>query len=198
MSSLRRLRLMGARGAAVGLLAMTGVVANAGSSWAATTIDCDTATGADWTTCQQLTATAACVFNNGDGTWTMALGYINPTGATLNSDIPTGGSGGANNTLTATNGSAANPGHVANFWPGTSTTAFTVTWSPTSKKDPVTWVLNGQTFSWTDQITPCPTKPVPVVSNAAMGGIASAFILGAILFRKQRHRGWRRKAVLAA
>jgi hypothetical protein len=191
-------RLISARAAAVGLLAMTGLVANAGTSWAATTINCDTATGASWTSCQQLTGTAACVFNNLDGTWTIALGYINPTTSTLISAIPAGGNGGANNALTATNGSAANPGHIASFPPGTSTTAFTVTWSPTSKTDAVSWALNGRTFSWNDQITACPTKPVPVMSNAALSGIASAFLLGAVLFRKHRQRGWRRKVALAA
>jgi hypothetical protein len=190
---------MGARATAVGLLTMTGLVVNAGSSWAATTINCDTAAqpSASWTSCQQLTGTAACVFNNGDGTWTIALGYTNPTTATLTSAIPNGGSGGTNNALTATNGSAANPGHIASFPPGTSTTAYTVTWSPTSKTDPVTWVLNGRTFTFTDQITACPTKPVPVVQNAALGGVAAAFILGAVLFRRGRRRGLRIKAVRA-
>lgn len=198
MVSFRRVRSLSARVAAVGLLTMAGLVATPGSSWAATTINCDTAKGANLATCQQLTGTAACVFDNGDGTWTMALGYINPTTSTLDSAIPNGGAGGTNNALTATNGSAANPGHIASFPPGTSTTAFTVTWSPTSSTDPVTWALNGHTYSWTDQITACPTKPVPVVSNAAFGGIASALILGTVLFRKQRQRGFRRRRVLVA
>ena len=77
---------------------------------------------------------------------------------------------GTNNALTATNGSAANPARMASFLPGTSTTAYTVTWSPTSKTDPVSWALIGHAFSFTDQITSCTSKPVPVVANETFGG----------------------------
>ena len=70
--------------------------------------------------------------------------------------------------------SAANPAHIASFPPGTSTTAFTVTWSPTSKTDPVTWALMGRNFSFNDQITSCTSKPVPVVANETFGAIAVA------------------------
>ena len=73
-----------------------------------------------------------------------------------------------------------------------------MTWSPTSKTDPVTWALNGHTYSFTDQIAACPAKPVPVVADAALGGIASAGILGVVLFSRRRRRGWRPRTVAVA
>jgi hypothetical protein len=201
-----RITALGARAGAATLLtlgAMTAGVVSPGSAAAATpTIDCDTAAqpSANWTTCGQLVATAKCVWNNGDGTYTMALGYINPSTSNLFSSIPNTGNGtGANNALTATNGSAADPGHVATFVPGTSTTAFTVTWSPTSKTDVVSWLLNGHTTTWADTITACPAKPVPVVNNVALGSIGMAGVLGVVLFRRRRTRGLNPKgAVLSA
>src|SRR5213078_4423079 len=116
-------------------------------------------------------ATAKCVWNNGDGTWTMAMGYVNPTVDTMTAAIPPGGT---NNSLTATGGSAANPAHISSFPPGTSVTAFTVTWSPTSNTDPVSWTLMGRTTSFNDQITACTSKPVPVLANETLGAIAVA------------------------
>jgi hypothetical protein len=185
----------------VALLSVGALSLGSGTASADTTINCDTAAqpSSDWTTCQQLTGTAKCVWNNGDGTWTMALGYINNTGATLTAAIPSGSVAGTNNNLTATNGSAANPAHISTFAPGTSTTAFTVTWSPSSKKDPVNWSLMGQTFSFNDQITSCTSKPVPVVANETFGGIAVAAVLGTVLVsrRKLRPLAIKRSATVA-
>jgi hypothetical protein len=175
---------------AVGLLSVGAFTLGTGTASAATTINCDAAAqpSADWTTCQQLVGTAKCVWNNGDGTWTMAMGYTNPTAATLNAAIPNGAVAGTNNALTATNGSAANPAHVASFLPGTSTTAFTVTWSPTSKTDPVTWALMGKTYTFVDTMTACASKPVPVVANETFGAIAVAGLLGMVLVSRRRLR----------
>ena len=174
----------------VGLLSVGAFSLGSGTASAATTINCDTAgqPSSDWTTCQQLTPTAKCVWNNGDSTWTMALGYINPTLMTLNAAIPNGVVAGTNNALTATNGSAANPAHISSFPPGTSSTAFTVTWSPTSNTDPVTWALMGHSVSFNRTITACTSKPVPVVANETFGTIALAGLLGAVLVSRRRLR----------
>jgi hypothetical protein len=174
----------------VALLSVGAFSLGSGTASAATTINCDTAgqPSSDWTTCQQIQGTAKCVWNNGDGTWTMALGYLNPTTTTLNAAIPNGAVLGTNNALTATNGSAANPAHIASFPPGTSTTAFTVTWSPTSNTDPVSWALMGRTFSFNRQITSCTSKPVPVVANETFGAIAVAAVLGTVLVSRRRLR----------
>ena len=120
------------------------------------------------------------------GPW--RLGYINNTGSILNAAIPNGAVLGTNNALTATNGSAANPAHIASFPPGTSTTAFTVTWSPTSNTDPVSWALMGRTFSFNRQITSCTSKPVPVVANETFGAIAVAAVLGTVLVSRRKLR----------
>lgn len=175
----------------VALLSVGALSLGTGTASAATpTVDCDAAgqPSANWTTCQQLVGTAKCVWNNNDGSWTMAMGYTNPSTSTLNAAIPSGGVAGTNNALTATGGSAANPAHIASFPPGTSTTAFTVTWSPTSKTDPVTWALMGKSYTFNDQITPCTSKPVPVVANEVLGGIAVAGLLGIVLVSRRRLR----------
>jgi hypothetical protein len=144
------------------------------SAQAATTVNCDTAAqpSANWTLCTKLVGTAKCVWNNGNGTYTLAVGYTNPTTSSLYANIPVNGTGGANNKFTATSGFAANPSHFDTFTPGVSTTAFTVTWSPTSSTDPVTWVLMGKTYTWNRTYTACVTKPVPVI-----GGVGG-FTLG--------------------
>ena len=176
----------------VALLSVGAFSLGSGTASAATTINCDAAAqpSTDWTTCQQLVGTAKCVWNNNDGTFTMAMGYTNPTTSTLNAVIPNAATNvaGTNNSLTATSGSAANPGHTASFLPGTSTTAFTVTWTPSSKTDPVTWVLMGKTYSFVDTMTACTSKPVPVVANETFGAIAVAGLLGTVLVSRRRIR----------
>ena len=135
------------------------------------TINCDTVAkpSTDWTKCQQLVGTAQCVWKNSKTSFTLAMGFVNPTDSILFASIPSSG-GGTYNSFTANGGSAANPGHLDTFSLGTSTTAFTVTWSPTSDTDPVTWNLLGQTYNWYRTYTPCATKPVPVIGST--GGLA--------------------------
>jgi hypothetical protein len=198
-----RTALLGTRAGAAALLtlgALSAGVVTASSAAAATTIDCDAAAqpSASWTTCQQLVGTAKCVWNNNDGTYTLALGYTNPTADNLFASIPnTGTNTGNNNALTATSGSAADPGHLATFAPGTSTTAFTVTWTPSSKTDVVSWLLMGHTSTWADTFTACPSKPVPVVSNVALGSVGLAGITGLALFRRRRSRPMRSRVAAA-
>ena len=171
------------------------VVALAGPAFAAPTahaatptINCDAAAqpSASWTTCQQLVGTASCAWNNKDGTWTLAVGYTNPTTSILTASIPPA-PGGTNNAFTATSGFASNPGHPSTFNPGTYVTAFTVTWTPSSKTDPVTWVLMGHTFTWTETSVPaCPKTPVPVAGSIA--GIFGFLALVMIGFGVANHR----------
>ena len=184
------------RGFAATLLtigASAGAVTIAVPASAATTINCDTAahTSTAWTAgCLKLTGTAKCVWNNGDGTWTMAMGFLNPTADTLFASIPnTGTNTGAYNAFTATGGSAANPGHFATFPPGTYTSAFTVTWKPSSSTDPVSWQLMGATSTWTRTITACPSKPVPVIGNGIAGGMGVIALTGLGLLNRRRFRG---------
>jgi hypothetical protein len=155
---------------AVVLLGVAGPAFAAPNAQAATpTINCDSAAhpSASWTTCQQLVGTASCVWNNRDGTWTLAVGYTNPTASILTASIPPA-PGGANNSFTATSGFASNPGHPSTFQPGMYVTAFTVTWTPSSKNDPVTWVLMGHTYTWTETSeSACPKTPVPVAGSIA-------------------------------
>jgi hypothetical protein len=164
---------------------LVGLVALAGPAAAVTTINCDTAAqpSADWTNCQKLVGTAKCVWNNGNGTYTLAVGYTNPTAFNLYASVPN-----ANNAFTATSGSAANPGHADTFYPGTYTTAWTVTWSPTSNTDPVTWNLMGHTYTWNRTYTACPSKPVPIIGNGIVGSMGVVAITGFGLLRRRRFR----------
>jgi hypothetical protein len=181
---------------------LVAIPAASGTAMAATTtIDCDTAslqqTGterSDWNACQKLNGTAACAFDNGDGTWTIALGYDNPTKYNLYASSPASG-GGSNNVLTATNGSAADPDQISTFWTGTSSTAFTVTWSPASSSDPVTWDLMGSTYSFTETTQPlCASKPVPIMGNSTAAGIGLALLLGGFVLINRRQLGRLRRA----
>ena len=96
---------------------------------------------------------------------------------------------GTNNTITGTAGSAANPGQPDTFYPGTSTTAFTYTWKPGSATDPVTWALMGNTVSWADTITACPSKPVPVIGNGIAASTGVIAIMSFSLMNRRRFRG---------
>ncbi|BEP13221.1 hypothetical protein acdb102_15320 [Acidothermaceae bacterium B102] len=185
-----------AHGFAASLLAVGGTVgalAAAGpASAATTTINCDTAAqpSANWTSCQQLVGTAKCVWNNKDGTYTLAVGYTNPTAYNLYAVVPNTATNtaGPNNAFTATSGFAANPGHAATFYPGTYTTAWTVTWTPASKTDLVTWALMGHTYTWADTYTACPSKPVPVIGNGIAASMGVVAITGFGLLNRRRLR----------
>ena len=181
------------RGFAAGLLTvgtLVGGLATAGSASAATaTINCDTAAqpSANWTTCQQLVGTAKCVWNNKDKTYTLAVGFTNPTQYILFASVPnTGTNTGLYNAFTATSGFAANPGHGNTFNPGTYTTAWTVTWTPASATDGVTWSLMGKSYVWYDTYTVCPSKPVPVIGNGIVGGMGVVLITGYSMLSRRR------------
>jgi hypothetical protein len=187
--------------AAVFALAFAGLIAiplaTTGTAYAADTptIDCDQASQGnnqqernDWATCQQLTGSAACVWNNQNGSYTIALGYKNPTSSNLFAAIPVNGVGGTNNKLTATNGTASDPDHLSTFWANdTSVTAFTVTWYPSSRRDPVTWALMGHTYQFTERSAPpCTTKPVPIMGSMSAVGAGLGLLFVAFVFVNRR------------
>ncbi|MCL6538271.1 MAG: hypothetical protein K6T28_06780 [Acidothermus sp.] len=152
---------------------------------AATLINCDTAprNSADWRTCRQLVGTSSCAWNNGDGTWTIALGYRNPTDFDLYAAAPINGQGGGNNALRANGGFAENPGHITTFWADTtSTTAFTVTWTPTWWNPYVQWDLMGHQYTFSTTTQPlCASKPVPVSGNATAAWIGLGILVATFL-----------------
>ena len=171
--------------------ATVGAAASAGSASAATTINCDTAAqpSANWTSCQQLVGTAKCVWNNKDSTYTLAVGYTNPTQYILFASVPnTGTNTGLYNAFTATSGFASNPGHGNTFNPGTYTTAWTVTWTPASTTDGVTWALMGKSYVWYDTYTVCPSKPVPVIGNGIVGSMGVVLITGFGMLNRRRFK----------
>ena len=156
---------------------------------ATTTINCDTVSqkSSDWKECRKLAGTSSCAWNNGDGTWTFALGYTTPTAENLYASIPDGSGGGANNSLSATNGSASASGQVSTFYPGTSQTAFTVTWSPQSKTDTLTWDLMGHQYEFTELSQPaCTAKPVPILGSFTVVGGALLFLVVAFVAVNRR------------
>ena len=173
----------------IAFAALLAVPALNGTAHAATLINCDTAAqpSADWSTCQQLVGTAACAWDNGDGTWTVALGYQNPTAYDLYAAAPVGGTGGTNNALQANGGSAADPAHVSTFWSGGSSTAFTVTWTPTRRLPAVTWSLMGNTYRFTTGTQPlCTSKPVPIMGNMTVIWIALGLFVAAFAVVNRR------------
>ncbi len=105
---------------------------------------------------------------------------------------------GTNNSISGTKGSAANPGQGDTFYPGTSTTAWTYTWSPSSTTDPVTWALMGNNYSWADTIAACPSKPVPVIGNGIAASTGVVAILTFSLLGRRRFRGLLAATRLAA
>lgn len=168
----RRRRQPSRAGAAAVLAAVTlGTPFLAVPAQAATsTINCDTVSrsSSEWTTCRSLVGTAECVWDNRNGTYTLAVGFTNPSSSDLNARIPVNGVG-LNNSFSARGGFASDPAHLDTFPPGTYRTAFTVTWSPRNSRDPVTWELMDRELSWDRRYTECATKPVPVVGSA--GGL---------------------------
>jgi hypothetical protein len=174
----------------LGLGGIVGIPATAGTALAATpTINCDTVgkPSAEWTSCQQLVGTASCAWNNGNGSWTIALGYNNPSSSILTAAIPVNGVGGTNNALTATSGYAGDPNHISSFGLGTSVTAFTVTWSPTSSTDPVTWNLMGHVFTFNQTTQPkCSAKPVPIMGNMTAVALGLFLLLAAFAIVSRR------------
>lgn len=168
------------------LTTLLGVPMAMGSAAAATpTINCDAVSHSspDWSTCRQLVGTASCYWNNGDGTYTVALGYINPSG-----EILTAAAGTDNNGIPA-NGTIptfANPGRLTTFYPGTSQTAFTMTWDPWSDFG-FDWYIMDRRFTFTTANTPaCTSSPVPIMGNAIAAAVGGALLVGLFVVANRR------------
>lgn len=152
----------------------------------------DTATAdcGDWQSaslCEQLVPTFSCVFDNGDGSYTAALGYTNPTDTTL-----VAAPGSYVNSFYAYGGFKTDQGQIASFPPGTSETAFTITWSPGKRhvNSPVVWELGGfsKQVSFTSSSAACSSHPVPIMGSWVAAGIALVLTIPAFLFVNARRR----------
>ena len=125
--------------------------------------------------CNEIQPTFACIFANGNGSYTAALGYRNSSSSTL--EFPVGSS---LNSFYGRKGDAPNWGQPATYPPGTSVTAFTVTWAQKAQNT-IQWALGGKTLAFSSASAPaCTTHPVPIVGSvAAIGGTV---LVGAVIF----------------
>lgn len=141
--------------------------------------------------CDQVEPTFACVFNNGNGSYTAALGYVNSSPYTL--ELPVGS---YLNSFYGKKGDPNDWGQPALYPPGTSVTAFTVTWTQPWQYT-IEWELGGTKLSFSSASTPaCTTHPVPIVGSvAAIGG---AVVLGAAIFGWANRRAVRKIAASRA
>ena len=113
--------------------------------------------------CKDLTPIVECVWNNGDGTSTIAWGYDNPSTDTLMIDI------GAKNKMAS---GADDQGQGTLFTPGLHTNAFVTTVATGTNR---TWTLGNNKASTSASTPACLTKPVSVI------GSARALLLGVVL-----------------
>ncbi|MCL6538836.1 MAG: hypothetical protein K6T28_09690, partial [Acidothermus sp.] len=136
--------------------------------------------------CFDVTPTFACVWNNGDGSYTAALGYVNNSPYTLALQPGT-----YVNSFYGKHGDPNNWGQPTLYPPGTSTTAFTVTWT---QQWPYTiiWQLGsgGHTVAFSSSSTPCTSKPVSLVGS--FGAIGAAALLMMVVFGIAMRRAHRR------
>lgn len=127
--------------------------------------------------CRDLAPIVECIWDNGDGTYSIAWGYDNPSTDTLTIDF------GAKNKIS---GGADDQGQGTVFEPGLHHNAFVTTVSSPSR----TWTL-GNSKAISSASTPaCPTAPVPVIGSlrALLLGLALmlAVALPVILVRRDR------------
>jgi hypothetical protein len=133
--------------------------------------------------CTALTPTVSCVWDNGDGTFSAALGFVNPTDSTIESDA------GTYQNAIYINGNSPDMGQPSIFRPGTSTTEFVLDWTPISG-DWVEWQLDNNTlgFSSTNTQT-CDQHPVPIMGSAVVWGITGGAAVCALVL-------WNRRSML--
>jgi hypothetical protein len=117
--------------------------------------------------CKDLTPLVECIWNNGDGTSTVAWGYDNPSTDTLSIDF-----GGKNKM----SGGADDQGQGTVFTPGLHHNTFVTTFTGTNR----TWTLGNNKASSGASTPACPTKPVSVIGSgrALLLGIALALAVG--------------------
>jgi len=135
--------------------------------------------------CAAITPTFSCVWNNGNGSYTAALGYTNPSGYTLQMPVGT--------YVNSFYGKAGEPndwGQPTLYPPGTSTTAFTVTWSQPWQYT-IKWALGDKhTVAFSSASSACTSKPVPIVATAGAAVLALLVIM--VIFGVANKRAERR------
>lgn len=138
--------------------------------------------------CENLTPTLSCVWDNGDNTFSAALGFRNDSDYTL---IAPAGS--YENAIYG-NGKVGNDvGQTDSFRPGISVTEFVVTWNPVHGDD-MQWALgsNPNTLNFSSTSTPtCDQHPVPILGNATLIEIAALTGVCALVLWNRRSIGRR-------
>lgn len=180
----------------LGLVGLPSIAVAAPSASPGSVIDC-----LDWqqraasgTACADITPTFACVWNNGDGTYTAALGYVNPSSYTLELQP-----GSYVNSFYGKKGDPNNWGQPALYPPGTSTTYFTITWSQQWQYT-LLWQLGtaGHTVTFSSASTPCTSKPVSIIGNVGLVGAALLGALVVFVFLNRRVERRRRETTKAS
>ncbi|MEP6666589.1 MAG: hypothetical protein ABJA81_09100 [Nocardioidaceae bacterium] len=161
------------RTALVGVL-LTLSVGLAGPAQASHTINC---TPMAEIPCKDLTPIVNCIWDNGDGTSTVAWGYDNPSTHTLSIDF-----GGKNKMAPGDD----DQGQGTVFLPGLHNNVFVTTITGTNR----TWTLGNNKASSSASTPACPTKPVSVIGSARalLLGIALMLSIGLPVIAARRDR----------
>jgi hypothetical protein len=125
--------------------------------------------------CKDLTPIVECIWNNGDGTYSIAWGYDNPSTDTLYIDF-----GGKNKMAPG----ADDQGQGTLFTPGMHHNAFVTTVTGTSR----TWTLGNNKAVSGGSTPACPTKPVSVIGSgrALLLGLALMAVVGLPVLASRR------------
>jgi hypothetical protein len=146
--------------------------------------------------CDGLKPTLSCVFANDDGTYSAALGFVNPSDLTIEADA-----GYYVNSIYINKRTPKADGQPSFFRPGASTTEFVVDWDP-SDGDQIQWTLDGTTLNFSSTSGPaCVSHPVPIMGNAVVWGIGGGVAVCALLVwnrRSMRRKEWIRRLSRAA
>jgi hypothetical protein len=159
------------RAALVGVLLTLSVGVLAAPAQAAT-INC---TPMGDPSCKDLMPIVECIWSNGDGTYTIAWGYDNPTADILMIDV------GAKNKMSP---GADDQGQGTAFTPGLHHNAFVTTGTSTSR----TWTLGNNKAVSSASSPACPTKPVSLIGSgrALLLGIALMLAAGLPVLASRR------------
>jgi hypothetical protein len=131
--------------------------------------------------CTSVQPTFSCVWDNGGGSFTAALGYVNHSQYTL--EIPVGS---YDNSFYGSPSDPVDWGQPDLFPPGSSTTFFTVTWTQPSQYT-IEWQLGDQhVVSFSSASTACTTSQVPMVASVSTLVAAVLVIMGIFVIANRR------------